>query len=81
MIQLTKVLGFTCSVMDNVLASGMVGRCLGPRSGKTNEYQIGICCLSAKHAALMSKIKDWLAWNQDNVTNWCDMSIRGSLFQ
>lgn len=25
------------------------------------------CCLSGKHTALMSKSKDLLAWNQDNV--------------
>jgi hypothetical protein len=24
-------------------------------------YKIGICCLSDKHTALRSKIKDWLA--------------------
>jgi len=29
----------------------------------------------------MRKSKDWLAWNQDNVSEWCDMSIHGLLFQ
>jgi hypothetical protein len=29
--------------------------------------QIGICCCSAKYAALRRKSKDWLARNQDNV--------------
>ena len=48
-----------------------------PRSGETKDYKIGICCFSAKHAALRRKNKDWLAWNQDNV--W--ISIRGLLFQ
>jgi hypothetical protein len=39
-----------------------------PRSGKTKDYKIGICCFSAKHAALRRKSKDWLARNQDNVS-------------
>ena len=29
----------------------------------------------------MSKSKDWLGLNQDNVSEWNDMSIRGLLFQ
>ena len=29
----------------------------------------------------MRKSKDWLAHNQDNVSEWGDMSIRGLLFQ
>jgi hypothetical protein len=41
----------------------------------------GICCFSAKHAALRSKSKDWLAQNQNNVSEWSDMSTRGLLFQ
>ena len=49
------------------------------RSGQTKDYKIGICCFSTKHAALRSN--DWLAWNQDNVSEWCDMSIRRLLFQ
>jgi hypothetical protein len=32
-----------------------------PLSGQTKDYKIGICCFSAKHAALRSKSKDWLA--------------------
>jgi len=43
--------------------------------GKTKDYKIGICCFSAKHAALRRKSKDWLAQNQDNVSEWSDMSI------
>jgi hypothetical protein len=52
-----------------------------PRSGQTKDYQIGICCFSAKHAALRRKNKDWLARNQNNVSEWGDMSIRRLLFQ
>ena len=39
-----------------------------------------ICDFSAKHAALKSKSKDWLTLNQDNVSEWGDMSRR-LLFQ
>jgi hypothetical protein len=38
-------------------------------------------CFSAKHTALRRKSKEWLARNQDNVSEWDDMSIRGLLFQ
>ena len=40
-----------------------------------------ICCFSSKHAALRRKSKDWLARNQNKVSEWSDMSIRGQLFQ
>ena len=52
-----------------------------PRSGQNKDYKIGICCFYAKHAALRSKSKDWLVQNQDNVTEWSDMSTCGLLFQ
>ena len=39
------------------------------------------CCFFAKHAALRSKSKDWLARNQDTVSEWSDMSTRVLLFQ
>ena len=50
-------------------------------TGQTKDYRIGICCFSAKHTALRRKSKDWLAWNQDNVSEWGNMSTRGLLFQ
>jgi hypothetical protein len=53
--------------MVSVLASGAVDRDFEPRSGQTKDYEIGICCFSAKHAALKRKSKDWLARNQNNV--------------
>jgi len=52
-----------------------------PRSGRTKDYKIGICCFSAKLAAIRRKSKDWLDWNQDNLSEWGDMSICGMLFQ
>jgi len=64
-----------------VLASSVIDRELESRSGQTKDFKIGICCFSAKHAALRRKNKDWLARNHDNVCEWSDMSIRGLLFQ
>ena len=66
--------------MVSVFASTVVDRLFKPRSGQTKDYEIGICCFSAKYAALRRKSKDWLARNQDNMSEWCDMSIRGLLF-
>jgi len=37
-------------------------------------------CFSAKPGSLIRKSKDWLARNQDNVSEWSDMSTRGLLF-
>jgi len=59
----------------------MVDRGFESRSGKTKDYKIGMCCFSAKRASLRRKKKDWLARNQDNVSKWGDMFIRGLLFQ
>ena len=64
-----------------MLASSVVDYGFEPRSGQTKDYKIGICCFSAKHTALRRKNKDWLAQNQNNVSEWSDMSIRGLLFQ
>ena len=68
-------------VMVSVLALSAVDRGFKPLSGQTKDYKIGICCFSAKHAALRRKSKDRLAQNQDNVSEWGDMSICGRLFQ
>jgi hypothetical protein len=40
-----------------------------------------MCCFSPKHAAVRRKNKDWLARNQNNVSEWSDMSTRKLLFQ
>jgi hypothetical protein len=37
---------------------------------QTKDFEIGICCFSAKYAALRRKNKDWLGQNQDNVSGW-----------
>ena len=67
--------------MVSVVASSAVDRGFEPRSGKTKDYKIGICSFSAKHAALRRKSKDWFAGNQNNVSEWSDISTRGLLFQ
>jgi hypothetical protein len=67
-------------VMVNVIASSAVGRVFETWWGHTKDYKNGICCFSAKHAALRRKSKYWLALNQDNVSEWSDMSTRGLLF-
>jgi len=52
-------------VMNRVLAPSAVYRGLEP-------WSVQIYFYSAKHAALRSKSKDWLARNQNNVLKWCD---------
>ena len=68
-------------VIAIVLASSVVDRGFEPRLDQTKDYKIGICCFSAKHAALRSKGKDWLARTQGNMSECSDMAIRGLLFQ
>jgi hypothetical protein len=68
-------------VMISVLASSAVDRRFENRSGQTKDYETGMCYFSAKHPALRRKSKDWLARNQNNVSEWDDMSTRGLLFQ
>ena len=47
--------------MVSVFASSAVGRGFEPRSGQAKDYEIGICCFSANHAALWRKAKTgWL---------------------
>ena len=68
-------------VMVSVPASSAVDGGFEPWSGQTKDYTIGICCFSAKHVALRRKSNDWLARNQNNVSEWSDISTRGLLFQ
>ena len=62
--------------MAGVLALSEVDRGFESRSGQTK-----LCCFSAKHTALRSKNKDWLAGNQENMLQWGDKSIHRLLFQ
>jgi len=65
-----------CGVMMIVLLSSAVDHGFEPLSGQNKNYTNGICCFSAKHIALRRKRKDWLARNQDNVSECGDMSIQ-----
>jgi hypothetical protein len=48
--------------------------------GIQNHYKLGSTYLCAQHATLRSSSKEWLAQNQDNVSEWSDMSTRELLF-
>jgi hypothetical protein len=61
--------------MDGVSSLSVVDCGVEPRSGQTKDYKLGHCCLLAKLAALRSKSKDWLPRNQDNVSEWSNMSF------
>ena len=61
--------------MVSMLPLNVVDQGFEPRSDQTEDYEIDICCFSAiKPAALRNKSKDWLARDQDNVTEWSDVS-------
>ena len=49
--------------MLSVLASSAIDTRFMPASGKTKDYKIGICYISAKYVALRGKGKDWLTRN------------------
>jgi hypothetical protein len=52
------------------------------RSGLTKDYNIGMCCFSAKHACIKEReSKDWLARNQNNVSELSHMAHHILLFQ
>jgi hypothetical protein len=80
-VSISTLLDHIGGVMVSVLASSAIDREFEPQTGQIKDYNIGICCFSAKHAALRRKSKDWLARNQNNVSEWSDMSIHGLLFQ
>jgi hypothetical protein len=65
----------TSGEMVSVLTSSAEDCGFEPRSGQTKDYNIGICCFSTRQAALKRKSKDGLARNQDNMSEWGDMSI------
>jgi hypothetical protein len=62
--------------MVSVLASSEIDCEYELRPCQTKEYKIGICCFSAKNAALRRKSKDWLSRNQNNVSEWSDISTQ-----
>jgi hypothetical protein len=66
--------------MVRVLASSVVNCECKPHSGQTKYYKISFAG-SSLSKVLRSKNKDWLAQNQDNVSQWANMSIHGLLSQ
>ena len=67
--------------MLRVLDWSVVDRRIELRSGQPKDYEIGMRCFSAKHAALRRKRKNCLARDQNKVFEWTDMFARGLLFQ
>jgi len=56
-----KTLNHISGIMVCVLTESAVDRGFEPCSDQTNDYKIGICCFSTKHAALRSRSNDcWL---------------------
>ena len=64
-----------------MLTSSAADRGFESQYGQTKDYRISICCFTAKHTTLRSKNKDWLAWNQNNMSEWSNMSTSELLFQ
>ena len=81
LIVFNGVLNRIGGLMVSMFTSSAVDRGFEPWSGQTKYYKIAICCFSATHVALRRKSKDWLARNQNNVSEWSDMSTHGLLFQ
>ena len=50
--------------MDGVLASSAVDHGFETRSGQIKDDEIGICCFSAKHAALGRKNRDCMVGSE-----------------
>ena len=66
--------------MVSVLVWIAADRRFQSRSGQEKDCKIGISCFSIKHAALRRKSKYMLAENQDNVSEWSDISTHRLLF-
>ena len=69
------------AVMASVLASTAVYSWFESQSDHTKDDKIYIRCFTAKDTALKRKSQDCYARNQENVSEWCNMYIRGLLFQ
>jgi len=54
---------------------------LEQRSGLTKDCKHGIYWFSSKNTTLRRRDKEWLAQNQDNLSEWSDTSSRRMLFQ
>ena len=88
MVVQSQCLQVDTQVTDNDI--NMVGfqpGCLKPKTNggfpawlsQTKDYKNWYLLLL--HKSLKNKSKDWLAWNQDNVSKWNNMSTHGILLQ
>ena len=69
-----------CNRISGIMVSMLAF--MGSSPGRVKpDYKIGICCFSVKQAALRRKSKDWSVRNQNDVSEWSDMSTRRLLFQ
>jgi hypothetical protein len=66
--------------MVNMFASSVIDPWVFTPSGSEKDYAIGICCFSAKQAALRSKRRYRQVRNSNNLSERSDMSIRELLF-
>jgi hypothetical protein len=65
--------------MFSVFDSSAINRGFEPRSSRTKDYKIDICCFSTKHASPRSKSTVWLGRNRASVSEWGDIFTRGLL--
>ena len=80
--KLISLLAFVASLNKGLIICGVIiVRALNPWSGQIKDYEIDICCFSAKHAALWSKSNLWLARNHSNASEWNNVSNSEMLFQ
>ena len=73
-------MNYASGVMVSILGLNVVECVIEALSGQTKYYEISICCFSAKHTALL-RSKDWLAYDQDNVSDWRACLASELLFQ
>ena len=66
-------------VMVSLLTLSVVDRGFQPWPGETKDYKT--CCFTAKHVPLKCNNKYGFGQNQDNESEWGDMSYSGQLFQ
>ena len=58
-----------------MFGSSAIDRGFEPQSGQIKDFKISMCCFSAKQAALKKKNKDWLARNQNDVSECNVVSV------
>jgi len=77
----TEIIDGIIGSIISMVTTSVVDHGFEPRSYQTKDYRIGICCFFIKHESLRRKTKDWLVRNQDNVSEWGNISIHRLLFQ